>query len=146
MRKGSTHPRHEPSGLDPHAGACGGQMCATLRKCGCDDVFSLHPPSRARHSLMSLREICETKIYMALKESVAITISTNVDLAIECLGVRIATIVVKMMKRQFETSEFSNSGCAISGLLATLHGMVFVVLSRSSEYKCSVVIVLVEDL
>ena len=45
---------------------------------------------------------------MALIESVAITLITNVDLAIECLGVRVATIVVKMMKRKFATSEISN--------------------------------------
>ena len=71
---------------------------------------------------------------MAVKESAAITLSTNVDLAIDCLGVRVATIVVKMMKRKFATSEFSNCGCAIRVVLATLHRMVFVVLSRSSEF------------
>ena len=55
------------------------------------------PASRARHSLMSVREICGKKSnFVALKESVAITLSTNVDLdAIESLGVRVATIVVK---------------------------------------------------
>ena len=83
---------------------------------------------------------------MAVKESAAITLSTNVDLAIDCLGVRVATIVVKMMKRKFATSEFSKFGCAIRVVLATLHRMVFVVLSRSSEFKRSVVLVLVEDL
>ena len=44
------------------------------------------------------------------KESVAITLSTNCDLAIECLGVRaiesldvlVATIVVMIMKRKKE--------------------------------------------
>ena len=79
---------------------------------------------------------------MAFKESAAITLSTNCDLAIECLGVRVATVVVKMMKRKFATSEFSNFGCAIPGLLAMLHRMVCAVLSRSSEN----VLVLVEDL
>ena len=67
---------------------------------------------------------------MTLKESVAITLSNNLDLAIECLGVRVATIVVKMMKRTFATSEFSNFGCAIPRLLAMLHRMVFALLSR----------------
>ena len=38
---------------------------------------------------------------MALKESVAITLSTSFDLAIERPGVRVVTIVVKMMKRKF---------------------------------------------
>ena len=109
----------------------------------CDKVFCLHSASRARHSLMSVPQICEKK-YLALKESVAITLSTN-DLAIECLGVRVATIV-KMMKRNIATSGISNFGCAIPGLLAMLHRMVFAVLSRSSEFWNLVVLVLVEDL
>ena len=83
---------------------------------------------------------------MALKESVAITLSITFDLAIECFGIRVATIVVKMMMRKFATSEFSNFGCAIPGLLATLQRMVFAVLSRSSEKRNSVILVLVEDL
>ena len=78
---------------------------------------------------------------MALKESAAITLSTNCDLAIECLGVRaiesldvrVATIVVKMMKRKVATNRLCNLGSAIAGLLAMLHRMVFAVLSRSSE-------------
>ena len=61
---------------------------------------------------MSVYEISE-KIYMALKLSVAITLSTNVDLAIKRLGVRVASTVVKMMKRKFATSGISNVGCAI---------------------------------
>ena len=65
-----------------------------------------------------------------------------IDLAIECLGVRVATIVVKMMKRKFAKSRFSNFGCAIPGLLAMHHRMVFAVLSRSSECRNSVVLVL----
>ena len=74
-------------------------------------------PSRARHSLMSVREICETKrSNVALKESVAIALSTNFDLAIECLGAHVDTIVVKMTKRKFATSKFSNLGCVIPGL------------------------------
>ena len=67
-------------------------------------------------------------------------------LPFEGLGVRVATIVVKMMKRKFATNEFPNVGCAIPGLLAMLHRMVFSVLSRSSEFWSSVVLVLVEDL
>ena len=82
------------------------------------------------------------KNYVALKKSVAITPSTNFDLAIECLGVCVATIVVKMMKRKFATSEFSSFGCAIPGLLSMLHRMVFAVLSRSSKFWRSVVLVL----
>ena len=51
---------------------------------------------------------------MALKESVAITLSTNVDLAIECLRVRVATIVVRMMKsKKCATSRISNFGSSI---------------------------------
>ena len=75
---------------------------------------------------MSVREIFFKKSHVALKESVAITLSTNCDLAIECLGVRaidclgvrVATIVVKMMKKKFATSRFSNFGPAIPGLLS----------------------------
>ena len=73
--------------------------------------------------------------FVTFKESVAITLSTNFDLAIECLGVRVPTIVVKMMKRKVATSGFSYVGCVIPGLLAMLHRMVFAVLSRSSENK-----------
>ena len=84
---------------------------------------------------------------MALKESVAITLSTNVDLEIECLGVRVTTIFMRMMKRKFATSGISNFGCAIPGLLAMLHRMVFDALFRSSVYKCVVVVLLlVEEL
>ena len=86
------------------------------------------------------RKSCE-KTNVALKESVDITLSTNCDLANECLGVRaieslgvrVATIVVKMMKREVATSSFYNFGSAIPGLLAMLHRMAFAVLSRSSE-------------
>ena len=103
-------------------------------------MFCLHSPSRARHS--------------ALKESVAITLSTICDLAIECFGiraiksldVRVATIVVRMMKKKVATSRFSNFGSAIPGLLAMLDQLVFAVLARSSESRNSVVLVLVEDL
>ena len=84
---------------------------------------------------MSVQEICE-KNQHGLKESVDITLSTSLDLAIECLGVRVATIVVKMMKRKFATSEFSTFGCAIPGLLAMLHRMVFAVHSHSSAKGC----------
>ena len=77
-------------------------------------VFTL--PSRARRSLMSAREICVKKTFVALQESSAITLSTNCDLSIECLGVRaieclgvhVATIVVRMMKMKVATSRFSN--------------------------------------
>ena len=78
---------------------------------------------------------------MALKVSVAITLSTNCDLAmerrdvlaIEKLDVRDATIDVNMMKRKIATSRFPNIVSAIPGLLAMLHRMVFPVLSRSSD-------------
>ena len=76
-------------------------MCATLRKmCVRRSVLS-SLPSRARHSLMSVREICEQILCgFALKKSVVITLSTTCDLAIGCLGVfakenigvRVATI------------------------------------------------------
>ena len=73
-------------------------------------------------------------MYMASKESVVVTLSTNVDLDIERVGVRVATIVVKFMKRKFATSGISSFACAIPSLLAMLHRMVFAVLSRSSEF------------
>ena len=47
--KGATHPKHEPSGLElePHAGACDGQVCVTLRKMcvrrGVLSSCSIHP-------------------------------------------------------------------------------------------------------
>ena len=112
----------------------------TEKKSACDEVFCLHSPSLARHSLMSVHEICE-KSYVALKESAAITLSTNWDLTIECLGVRaieildvrVATIVVRMMKRKVATSRFSHVDSAIPVLLAMLHRMVFALLSHSSE-------------
>ena len=43
---------------------------------------------------MIVRETCE-KTYVGLKESVAITLSTHLGLATECLGVRVATFVAK---------------------------------------------------
>ena len=74
------------------------------------------------------------------EESVAITLSTTCDLAIECLvraieslGVRVVTNVVRMMKRKVATSRFFNFGSAIPVLLAMLHRVVFALLSRSSE-------------
>ena len=73
-------------------------------------------------------------------------LSVLVFRAIERLDVRVANIVVRMMKRKVATSRFSNLGSAIPGLLAMLHRMVFAVLSRSSEQMNSVVLVLVEDL
>ena len=69
---------------------------------------------------MSVREIC-VKSYVAWKESVAMTFSTNCDLAIECLDFRVATIVVRMMKIKVATSRFSNFDSAIPGLVAMLH-------------------------
>ena len=63
----------------------------------------------------------DTQKNVPLKLSVAITLSTNVDLATVRLGVRVASTVVKMMKRKFATSGISNVGCAIPSLLAMLH-------------------------
>ena len=81
------------------------------------------------------------------KESVAVTLSTTChgSRAIESPDVRVATIVVRVIKRKFATRRFSNSFSAIPSLLAMLHRMIFAVLSRSSEYKSSVIFVLVED-
>ena len=84
------------------------------------------------------------KNYVALKESAAITLSTNCDLAIESLGVRVATIVLRMMKRKVATRRISNFDSAIPGLLAKLHRMVFASFSRSPECKRFVVLVLVK--
>ena len=77
----------------------------------------------------------------ASKESVAITLFTTCDLAIECLGVRaiesldvrVATMVLRMMKRKkVATSRFSNFDTSFLILLAMLHRMVFASFSRSS--------------
>ena len=111
----------------------------------CDQVRDNEKNVCARYSPMSVREIRGT-IFVALDESVAITLSTNVDLAIKCLGVRVATFVVKMMKKKFATSGISTVGCAIPGLLAMLHRMVFGALFRSSGCRHFVVLVLVEEL
>ena len=116
-------------------------------------MFCLQLPSRARHSLISVREICENNLRISknlakwlphrfCKESVAITLSTTCDLAIECLDVRaigsldvrVATIVVRMIKtKKVATSRFSNFDSATPSLLAMLHRMVFALLSHSSE-------------
>ena len=69
MRKGATQPKHlEASGLEPtHVCWMICHMCETRKMCVCvklcafDEVFCLHTPSRARHSLMSVREICAGK-------------------------------------------------------------------------------------
>ena len=137
--------------LEPHACACDGQRCATLttlrKMCVRRGVLSSLTVTCTTFSDVCTRHLKKKKnIYMALKESVAITVSTNVDLAIEYLGVCVATIVVKMMKRKFATSGISNFGCAIPGLLAMLHWMVFGALSRSSWCRRFVVLVLVEEL
>ena len=135
--------------LGPHACACESAIkCATLTRlrkvCVRREVFCLHTPSRARHSLMSEREICE-KIYECArilqsgchricKESVAITDLANGDLATECLGVRVAAIVVRMMKRKkVATSRFSSFDSSTPILLAMLHRMVFALFSRFWE-------------
>ena len=72
------------------------------------------------------------------KESVAITLSTTCDLAIQCLGVLAigclgVHAVVRMVMRKVATSRFSNFDSATLILLAMLRRMVFVVHSRSSE-------------
>ena len=102
--------------------------------------------------LMSVQEICE-KIICGF-ERVCSRLSTNCDPAIECLGVRaiesldvrVATILVRMMKRKVATCRFSSLGSAFPGLLVMLHRMVFAVLFRSWDYRNFVVLVLVEDL
>ena len=114
----------------------------------------LSSPPRLVHDIRHCLHAKSLKNPIVLKESVAFTLSTNCDLtmeclgvrAIECLGLRVATIVLKMMNRKFATSRFSNLGCAIPSLLAMFHRMVFALLSRSSESRNSVVLVLVEDL
>ena len=102
-------------------------QCLLHRPCG--------SPWQGQVPPMSVREICENHLRMCkniakwrphriFKESVAITLSTNCDLAIGCLGVCVATIVVKMMKRKFASSRFSNFGSArnasSNGLCRTL--------------------------
>ena len=49
-----------------HTHGCVNFMCSgiarhdeRLKKCACDEVCCLHLPSRARHAVMSAREICE---------------------------------------------------------------------------------------
>ena len=90
---------------------------------------------------MSVREICEQKnprlcnnlakwlTHKIRKESAAITFSTNCDLAIVCLGVRateslhvrVATSVLRIMKKKVATNGISNLGSATLVLLAMLH-------------------------
>ena len=55
----NTHPK-----LEPHAGACDDLWSSARHweKCACDEVFRLQTPSRARHSLMSVREVCEKNL------------------------------------------------------------------------------------
>ena len=76
------------------------------------------------------------------KESVAITLFTTGDLAVECLGVhamesldvRVATNFLKMMNRKkVARNRFSHFDSSILTLLAMLHRMVFASFSRSSE-------------
>ena len=129
----------------------------------------VHTPSRARHSLMSVRETCEhlrmrknlakRLLHRICKETV-VTLSTTCDLAIgdlaigdlgvraiESLDVRVATISVRMMKRKkVGTSKFSNFDSSTLILLAMLHRTVFALFSRSSVERNYVVFVLVEDL
>ena len=107
---------------------------------------SVFTPPVACTTFADVREICEKKNYTDLIESVAITLSTHVDLAIKRPGDRVATVVVKLMKRKFATSGISNFGCATPGLLAMLHCIVFGALSRSSGCRRFVVLVLVEEL
>ena len=90
------------------------------------------------------------------KESVAITLSSTCDLAIddlvieclESLGVRVATIVARVMKRkEVATSKFSNFDSSLQFCShAMFHRMIFARFSRPLEYRNSVVLVLVEDL
>ena len=122
-------------------------------------MLCLHHPSVTRASLFPaggtpLKKSCEFTIYdlsigdlaSPLQRSVSWRGKMHFDhaiggLAIRCLGVHaieslgvdVATNVVRMMKRKFATSRFSNLGSAIPGLLAKLHRMVFDSFSRSPE-------------
>ena len=90
--------------------------CASARKCACDEVFCLHPPSR----------VCTWLPHPFCKESVTFTLFTTCDLAIgdlatgdlavgclgvraiESLDVRVATIVVRDVRKNVATSKFSD--------------------------------------
>ena len=70
MRQGATELKHlELLGLEPthvrwmscHMCETREKMCVCVTLCAFDEVFCLHTPSRARHSVMSVREICEEK-------------------------------------------------------------------------------------
>ena len=89
--------------------------------------------------------------------SCRLNLQTNHDLAIECFGVNaiesldvrvhVATNFVTMMKRKkMARNRSSNVDLSILISLAILRRMVFALFSRSSEFRNSVVLVLVEDL
>ena len=104
-------------------------------------VLSSHSVACTTFANVSSRNL-RKKSTRLLTESVAITVSTDVDLAIEWLGGRVATIVVKMMKRKFATSGIFNFGCAIPGSIEWS-------LARSLVLRDAgvfVVLVLVEEL
>ena len=76
------------------------------------------------------------KNYMVLKESIAIT---NVDLAIERLGIRVATITLKLTKRKFSASGISNFDChSWSARNASLNGFFAVLSFFGIKHFCRV--------
>ena len=143
--------------FDPHACACERSKvlkCARhwqdWETCACDEVFCLQPSVACttfanvctrnlwNKNLRMCKNLAKWLPHKICKESAAITFSTTCDLAIECFGVRaidgldvrVATIVVRMMKRKkVATRRFSNLGSVTPVLFAMLHWNFFVSLS-----------------
>ena len=136
-------------------------MCDTTRlRKTCERHGVLSKPSRrsqrnryflqaktARKNLRMRKNLAKWLPHRFCKESVAFALFTTCDLAIgdlaieslgvhaiESLDVRVATNLVKMMKRKkVARNRFSNVDSSIVILLATLHRMVLASFSRSSE-------------
>ena len=122
MRKGATQLKHlEPLGLEPthvrwmicHMYKTREKLCVCVTLCAFDEVFCLHPPSRARHSLMSVREICEEKNLHGMKESVAITLPTHAGCAI-LLGLVRAILLTPTSLLKMEMEMDSHGGLKVT--------------------------------
>ena len=88
--------------------------------------------------------ILRKKNYMVLKESIAITLSTNFDLAIECLGVSVATIVVKMIRGSLLCSQFFIEWSLPYSLVLRKKGiMSSFFLSKTCENRSSLTIIII---
>ena len=142
--------------LEPHASACEKvRRCSNARdthkteKNVRETRCSLFTPRRVHDSrqrlyaksvekLYECARIVQSGFHIGFAKSLQPSLFPPLgDLAIESLEVRVATIVVRMMKRkEVATSRFSNFDPATPVLLAMLHRMVFALLSRSFKEVC----------